>query len=498
MTDNGNGKSLTWKRAAWVKKLLGRALSLTNDGEEAWNCVEMALERQPFPPETEIDPPDDQDADWREEGEEIGTGDGKPVDAEFSFDIFNPKAQGILNKALVAAKGLSARARKELNNIFKARTVQIMARDLESWAARWRSKLAELLSQTQLASLLAGMRQVAAAVPLSPPLGVKDAVLPASLPPEDAQRLLAELRDLPADKRERRIYDLPPDQQGFVRTVLAAESAGKPPVPPIVPPKPPAWAPEGLHFPVIDEAAKLLSEKNLVTRPEFDRLDAAARAKAFTVAGVSSEETLGKIRDVMSEQITKGVDIKEFRERILSEVEPGTFISDAHLENVFRTNVQGAFTDGQNKILDHPFVRSGFPYAAYEPIHDDRVRPEHKEMEHVGIDGTNIFRIDDPVFRTFQPPWDFSCRCSWYPMSIRMAAEKGINEAKTWLNTGTEPTPPAYVPFPAFQPPPGFQRSLAAAPLSIRLSLASLSIFEDDEEEDIDDELEPEDLDDDE
>lgn len=62
-------------------------------------------------------------------------------------------------------------------------------------------------------------------------------------------------------------------------------------------------------------------------------------------------------------------------------------------------------------------------------------------------------------------------------MTIRQASEVGVKEAQTWLDTGVEPSPPAFVSMPDFAPPPGFQRAVSSMPLSIQLSLQSLAVF---------------------
>lgn len=225
------------------------------------------------------------------------------------------------------------------------------------------------------------------------------------------------------------------------------------------------------EFPVLDEAIKSLAERGVVTRDVYDLLDSASRQKAFTVAGVSARETLEKVRDALVENLREGVDLASFREKVLAVVEPGTFLSAPHLETILRNAVQREFSDGQMAVLSHPVVKDGFPYASYDAIHDDRVRHNHLSLEKYGIDGTNVYRVDDPVFRIFRPPWDYSDRCGWTCITIEQAAKKGIAEAKQWLETGVEPSPPAFVKMPPFLPPPAFMRNVA---FSVQLSTQSL------------------------
>lgn len=344
--------------------------------------------------------------------------DDPPISAYFSDDIANHRAQVILNKALRAAKKLSAAARIDLEKaLAKAPTDNGIA--ILEFIEKYRMQLATLLTATQLAAVLEGAREVAIKV-----------------------------KQLEDD----------------------AEQLGEAPLPTFP-------AEETIHLHTIEAAAKALAEKNVLTRQEYDALDAAARTKAFTVAGVDAQETLTKIRDALAENVKEGVGYASFRKKVLEAVDEGTFLSDAHQETVFRTNVQSAFSDGQMSLLSNPLVRSGFPYSAYDSIHDNRVRKEHLALDTLGIDGSNIYRTDDPVFQMFRPPWDFNCRCSWTPMTVQQAAERGIAEAKEWLSSGLEPAKPAFVSPPPFAPPPGFQRALGAAPLSIRLSLTPLRAY---------------------
>lgn len=438
--------------------LFYRALPECEDVEEACLVADLAMESLPA-------------------SVELAIVEEKKVAKEgifLAWDIENRKAQGILNRAIEVAKKINKSARIDLEKALKTDDPTEISRALLAFVGKYRIKLADLLTTTQLASLLEGAREVAKSIPVVP-MFPGAAIPPATLEPVAAVELLERLHSLPVGEREQVIYDLPPDQQSFVRQGLIAKQQG-----PADPPR--GFAPaaatgerEQIHYPIIDEASRELAEKNVMTRAQFDSLEASARQKAFTVAQVESMDTLEKIRDVMAETIKEGVDLQTFRERILTAVDEGTFMSDAHLENVFRTNVQTAFSDGQMAVLSHPFVRGGFPYAVYEAIHDDRVRHEHLALETFGIEGTNIYRIDDPVFQLFRPPFAWNCRCSWIAMTVRQAARKGIKEAQQWLETGVEPNPPAFVPMPDFRPPAGFARSLNAAPLSIRLSMQPIN-----------------------
>lgn len=211
-------------------------------------------------------------------------------------------------------------------------------------------------------------------------------------------------------------------------------------------------------LPLIEAAAKDLRARRLLTRPEFDRLAADARQRAFTVAGVESEAVLGAVRDALAETLETGGEFKDFAGTVDAKVGEGTFLNPRHAETVWRTNAMTAASNGMDSLLENPVVAALFPYALYSPIRDDRVRPEHLALETLGIGGGPVYRLDDPVFQLFRPPWDFNCRCAWTALSVRDAADRGVKEAIEWLASGIPPRNPARVPMPPFRPPANFVR----------------------------------------
>lgn len=399
----------------------------------------------------------------------------EPVDAALAHDIHNRLAQGILNRSIKAAKQLTGAARKELVAALKTSNVNELGTAILKFVDKYRVKLANLLGVTQLASILEGAREISTDLPtLATWPGAAPA--PPTLEPKEAVALVDRLEKLPAQDRAEAIYNLPPDQQTYAHHALLAKEAAPPAPPDFTPPAPAKGEPEEIHFPVIEEAVKQLTEKNVMTRDRYDALDSASRAKAFTVANISAEETLTKIKNSIAENIKEGVDYETWKGKVLQDVDKGTFLSDGHQETVFRTTVQTQFSDGQEAVLAHPLVRSGFPYRARDAIHDERVRKNHLALERMGIQGTNIYRADDPVWQLFRAPWDYNDRCSDTPMTVRQAAEAGIKEAQQWLETGVEPSPPAHVAMPDFRPPPGFQRVPVSAPMSIQLAAQSITL----------------------
>jgi hypothetical protein len=77
-------------------------------------------------------------------------------------------------------------------------------------------------------------------------------------------------------------------------------------------------------------------------------------------------------------------------------------------------------------------------------------------MESLGLDGTAVYRRDDPVWDLFYPPWGWNCRCVVIPLSVEDAAARGVKEAMEWMRTGRPPVVPQYVNPPPFSIPKGW------------------------------------------
>lgn len=220
----------------------------------------------------------------------------------------------------------------------------------------------------------------------------------------------------------------------------------------IQPPKPPGRfgrfmfdddEPDPIRFPKIEKAAESLQRRGIVTRDQFDLLSDDIKQQSFTVAGDIKQDTIETIRDTLSDNLNRGTSLDGFRNDMGARLE-GSFMGPAHLETVYRTNVQAAFRDGRESIANNPIVNETFPYQEYLPIGDDRVRDEHLALGKLGLNGTGVYRRDDPFWDRFTPPWDFNCRCGVNLLTLDKAASKGVKEAQKWLASGRPPERPEY------------------------------------------------------
>lgn len=271
-----------------------------------------------------------------------------------------------------------------------------------------------------------------------------------------------------------------------VWTALPAEFV-PPPTAPGLPPAPPEEPPSlnallgpdepspSVRFPVVEDALEVLADAPALARPDFRATAAAVREGAFAITGDLTDAAVADVRDLLKENLAKGPDREAFIDAVVDRLGEGGPLSEPRIEQIFRTNVAAAMSNGTEKALQNPMVVDAFPYRLYMATHDKRVRPQHLALEHLGLDSTAVYRADDPVWQTFRPPWSYACRCAFAPQSVEQAARLGVAEAKEWLSRAksmaeleggseyqyfwrTAPAAPQWVQRPPFSPAPEFER----------------------------------------
>lgn len=371
-------------------------------------------------------------------------------------DSADPRMAELLRRVLGVSAALADRARQQLlAAVLTAPAERRLARAREVLEA-YRPTFARTLSEATLAGMLAGMRGVVDRLPATP--RPSPGALPPSTPPlgrpagRDTEALLEVARRLPAALRSDFVASLLPADAAAVQAGLASQ----PPAPPAL--AIPAGEGEGPRLPLIEEAVADLAGRELLTRPEYDALSADARSRAFTVAGVETEQAVERVRDALVRATAEGTGLRDFRRRLEADLEEGSLLGPAHVETVFRTNLQTAYSRGLDSILTHPLVQDLFPYEATEPIRDSRLSPLCEVTSRSGIAGSNVFRSDDPVWLEYKPPRHWNCRCARVPLTLEMASRRGVREAQDWLRTGRPPERPAWVQRPSEPLPAGWTR----------------------------------------
>jgi SPP1 gp7 family putative phage head morphogenesis protein len=166
------------------------------------------------------------------------------------------------------------------------------------------------------------------------------------------------------------------------------------------------------------EAAQFLADKPAVTREVFDQLLPELRARAFTVAGLSAADDLRSVRDAVA-ALARGESWKDSKDTIIGLLvgkgDEDSTTAVKHAELVLRMNGFMAYSAAGEQLAQE--TKDELPYAMYNSMEDDRVRPEH-----AALDGL-VFALDDIFWTKFTPPWDWGCRC-WKTYLSQLAYDR--------------------------------------------------------------------------
>ena len=202
-------------------------------------------------------------------------------------------------------------------------------------------------------------------------------------------------------------------------------------------------------------ASQIIRSKEVVSNAEFKKAVKSCRHWGKFAAGEFSRSTSQSMKDAITETIAEGPSLNNLKVKISEKVAGVVW---PRMENVFRGAAMSAAADGEDLAYWSGTIRITHPYVRYAAIMDARVRDNHLALESMGIDGSAIFRADDPVAMKYRPPWDWSCRCTRYFLTIEQAARSGVKEAIQWHRTGKMPTKKAFVKDPGFPIDPRFIR----------------------------------------
>ncbi|OBY75910.1 phage head morphogenesis protein [Acinetobacter gyllenbergii] len=155
--------------------------------------------------------------------------------------------------------------------------------------------------------------------------------------------------------------------------------------------------------------------RNIVMPAEYYLLDLNSRQYASTVSGLASLDQIKSVLNAVYKTVETGGTFLDFQNLVEAD---GINLSEAQLDNVFRTNAQNAYAHG--KWLHQQRNKDKRPYLEYMAINDSRVRPSH-----LALDGV-IRHIDDPFWKTYYPPNGYRCRCTTRALTEKQAQSKGV------------------------------------------------------------------------
>jgi len=155
----------------------------------------------------------------------------------------------------------------------------------------------------------------------------------------------------------------------------------------------------------MQEAVEFWRDKIPLSPGQFAQLAKEAKTRAFAVSGIAKGDELATVFQAMEKAIAKGTTFAEFKNdcRDIMARRGWSGPQAWRVENIFRTNIQTAYSVGRYKQMQETKKRR--PYWRYSAVDDRRTRPEHLAM-----DG-KIYPADHPFWETWYPPNGYRCRC---------------------------------------------------------------------------------------
>lgn len=145
----------------------------------------------------------------------------------------------------------------------------------------------------------------------------------------------------------------------------------------------------------------------------YGQLQGLARAKAFSVAGVTKLDQLLLVHESLNAAIGTGQTFAEWKKGVLAQDSGLGAMPEHRLDNIFRTNLQSDYARGRCEQQGRN--RERFPWLLYDAVNDSRTRPAHAAM-----DGF-IARYDDPIWAKWRPPCGYRCRCRLISLTEKQA-----------------------------------------------------------------------------
>lgn len=170
-----------------------------------------------------------------------------------------------------------------------------------------------------------------------------------------------------------------------------------------------------------DQISYLRDKLRLPTKTWTD-IWGAMHARAFVVAGATSDALLADFHQAVTAAITEGKTLADFRkdfDRVVA-AHGWTHKGSAGWRSkvIYQTNLRTAWSAG--RWAEAQRVKADRPYLRYVAVLDTRTRPQHREWN-----GT-LLSIDDDWWKTHMPPNGWNCRCTVQTLSARDIERWGL------------------------------------------------------------------------
>lgn len=170
-----------------------------------------------------------------------------------------------------------------------------------------------------------------------------------------------------------------------------------------------------------EQAISYIQRKGFAITWNWHDVQAAAHARAFTVAKAGSLDLLQDIRNALIDNLREGKTESDFLRELTptlqakgwwgkkevehenGAVETVRLGTPRRLKTIYQTNAQSAFMAGRYAAMREAIATH--PYWQYIAVLDASTRPSHAAMH------GKVFRADDPIWDYLTPPNDYNCRC---------------------------------------------------------------------------------------
>lgn len=186
--------------------------------------------------------------------------------------------------------------------------------------------------------------------------------------------------------------------------------------------------PEIIADPVPPDAAiEFWKQRAKLTDEEAKALGEGAKQRAFYVTGLAQRDLVQLVSDGIEEALKNGETLADFKKRIVAAIQAQGW-HDYRVENIFRTNMQTAYSAGRYKKMQA--VKTSRPYWQYIAVMDRRVRPSHAILH------KKVYPADHEFWASNYPPNGFRCRCGVRTLSERQVKAQGLIVEKEMPKAG--------------------------------------------------------------
>ena len=169
------------------------------------------------------------------------------------------------------------------------------------------------------------------------------------------------------------------------------------------------------------EAEEYWADKVKLSSGDFRKLSDEAKSRAFAVSGMAKGDELETVFNSIQKAIEGKKTFADFK-KDCAEIMERRGWSSWRMENIFRTNVQGAYMAGRWKQVSRTAQMR--PYGKYSAVRDSRTRPTHAALN------GKVYPLDHPFWNTWWPPNGFKCRCDVITLSQRQVEKQGLTVEK--------------------------------------------------------------------